>query len=574
MSVFHHARMDTRIDVGVPMRDGVRLSADIYTPRDQRGPFPVILRRTPYDNTTMGTAEDAAYFVQRGYAFVAQDCRGRYDSEGCFTPWVDEAQDGHDTIEWIGGQPWCDGNVGMHGPSYMGCVQWLAATGGSKFLKCLAPRIVGTSIYDEWMFPGGAFNLSFFLYWDMRMTGKSGQNLGLYNFDEIARLLPLRDIPERVGQPGTHLDLMFQHPSRDAFWKALAVEEDLSRVKVPILQVNGWYDYFLGGTIKGYSGMRKHGGSDVARSNQRLVVGPWQHGGNLRTNAGEEDFGFPSLLDPRALELRWFDKWLKGVANGIDTEPPVRLFIMAANVWREEAEWPPAGMRITPFYLHSRGSANGLRGDGALAMESPGDEPPDRYEYDPLNPAPTRGGNGYGPQLSLTTAGAGQSFGPLYAGSYDQRPVEARGDVLVYVTEPLAEDILVAGPVSLKLYASSDGEDTDFTAKLVDVHPGGYAVNLCEGIIRARYRESLESLKLLTPGKVEEFTIDMWATGNLFQKGHRIGLEVSSSNFPHFDRNPNTGHDFGVDAEIRVARQEVCHSRQYPSHLLLPVVPA
>ncbi len=575
MSVFQHAGMEVEVNAKVPMRDGVSLSTDIYRPRGIRGPFPVILRRTPYDNTSMGTAEDAAFFVQRGYAFAAQDCRGRYDSDGSFTPWVHEAHDGHDTIEWIGGQPWCDGSVGTHGPSYMGCVQWLAAGESSEYLKCMAPRIVGTSIYDDWSFMGGAFNLAFFLHWNLRMTGRSAQNTGLYNYDELARVLPLRNIPAEAGQTGTHLDLMFEHPSYDSWWKALSLNERLASVKVPILQINGWYDYFLGGTLKGFSGMSRQGGSESARHNQKLVIGPWYHGGNLRTNSGSVDFGFASLLEPRALELRWFDRWLKGTRNSVDDEPPVRLFVMGADEWREESEWPLARTQYTSFYLHSRGSANSFRGDGSLAAERPGDEPSDRYDYDPLDPVPTRGGNGYGPQLTLGgTTTAAQVWGPQYAGSYDQRPVEGRRDVLVYTTEPLAQDVEVTGPVVLHLFASTDGSDTDFTAKLVDVHPSGYALNVCQGILRGRYRESVEVATLLTPGKVEEFVIDMWATSNLFKRGHCIRLEVSSSNFPHFDRNPNTGHDFGSDAEIRVATQEVHHSRDYPSCLVLPLVPA
>lgn len=574
MSIFHHASVEVEIDVPVTMRDGVNLSVDIYRPRGQRGPFPVILRRTPYDNTAMGTAEDAAFFVQRGFAWVAQDCRGRFDSGGVFVPWVSEAEDGHDTIEWIGRQPWSDGNVGMHGPSYMGCVQWLAASQGSKYLKCIAPRIVGTSIYDDWMFVGGALHLSFLLHWNMRMTGRSDQNTGLYNHDELSRVLPLRSMPQLAGLSGKHLDLIFEHPSYDEWWKRLSVNEKFGDIQVPILQVNGWYDYFLGGTLRGYIGMREQGGTELARGNQKLVLGPWYHGGNLRTNAGGVDFGFSSMMEPRALEARWFDRWLKGSNNGVDTDPGVRIFVMGAEAWREEKEWPLARTEYTPYYLHSRGSANSVRGDGALSTELPGDENPDRYEYDPLNPVPTRGGNGYGPQLTLGGAtGTSQAFGPVYAGSYDQRPVEGRKDVLVYTTEPLEEDIEVTGPVLLQLFASSDAPDTDFTAKLVDVDAEGYAVNVCEGILRARYRESKTIVKLLRPGSVEEMTIDMWATSNLFKKGHSIRLEISSSNFPHYDRNPNTGHDFGADAELRVACQEVHHSRQHPSKIILPVIP-
>jgi putative CocE/NonD family hydrolase len=569
MSVFHAAGVEVRTDVKVPMRDGARLSADLYIPRGQAGPFPAILSRTPYDNTTQNDL--GYYFAQHGYVYVAQDTRGRYDSEGEFTPWVNEAADGHDTVEWIGRQPWCNGNVGTQGGSYLGFVQWAAATGGSQFLKCIAPRIIGDSLYDDLYYPGGALHLSFFLHWQLRMTGRSNQNLGIYNFSELYRTLPLQQLPKLVGkESSSHLSQFLEHPSYDAFWKKMSIKDQYNRVKAPVLHLNGWYDYFAGGTAHAYAGMRAHGGSETARLNQKMVFGPWYHGGNLRTNAGEADFGFDALVEPRAQELRWFNRWLKGERNGIDTERPVRLFLMGANGWREENDWPVPGTQPTAYYLHSRGRANTFRGDGALSTQKPtSDEPADGYAYDPLDPVPTLGGNGYGPQAAV----GAHTFGPQFSGGYDQRPVEGRQDVLVYSTEPLERDVEVTGPVSLVLYAASDATDTDFTAKLVDVHPGGYAVNVCDGIIRARYRQSRSEAKLLTPGRVEQYTVDLWVTGNVFKKGHRIRLEVSSSNFPHFDRNPNTGHDFGVDAEVRIARQEVHHNAQHPSHLVLPIVP-
>ena len=324
MSVFHHAGMDTLVDVKAPMRDGVHLSADIYLPRDQRGPFPTILRRTPYDNAAMGTTEDAAYFVQRGYAFVAVDCRGRFDSEGSFSPWVDEARDGHDTIEWVGGQPWCDGNVGMHGSSYMGCVQWLAASEHSEYLKCIAPRIVGTSIYDDWMFPGGAFHLSFFLHWNLRMTGRSSQNLTLYNYEELARVLPLREAPKRAGRGATHLDLLFEHPSYDSMWKSVSVNERMSQIKVPILQVNGWYDYFLGGTVRGFAGMRREGGTELARrsGDRRHRFGA----AVAEVDEGRDRVGLGTAVNARRIQRG--DRPQREVAHGIaqlGNDPPGKL---------------------------------------------------------------------------------------------------------------------------------------------------------------------------------------------------------------------------------------------------------
>ena len=280
------------------------------------------------------------------------------------------------------------------------------------------------------------------------------------------------------------------------------------------------------------------------------------------TNAGEVDFGRDSKLDLQEIELRWFDHWLKGEDNGAEREAPLRIFVMGTNEWRDEQDWPLARTRFTPYYFHSGGEANSLQGDGGLSPEPPADEPADHYVYNPAFPIPTRGGNTCcNPEL-------------VPWGAYDQRPLEHRTDILVYTSEPLAEDLEVTGPVVVKLYASTDGRDTDFTAKLVDVHPDGYAVNLCDNILRARYHESREYQKLLEPGEVYEFTIDLWVTSNVFFKGHRIRVDISSSNFPRFDRNPNTGNEFGRDAELRVARQTVLHDRAHPSNIVLPLIPA
>ncbi len=561
VSVFLSADMEARYNVKVPMRDGVNLSADIYFPRGAKGPFPVILGRTPYNNTTEESIESAVFYPQHGYVFVAQDVRGKNDSEGDFYAFANEFEDGHDTVEWIGAQPWCDGNVGMVGASYVGNVQWQAAVMGSKYLKTIVPRVIGHNMHEANRYIGGALHLSIAAMWALRHDGRTRQDIMVYNWEQLFSTLPVNDLDRRAGKRVDFYQDWVEHADYDDYWKALAVEERYEDVRIPVLQIGGWYDICAAGTFHNFVGMRARGGTKTARANQRAVVGPWIHSASSLTHAGEVDFGRESMLDLQEVELRWFDHWLKGIDNGAADDPPLRIFVMGANEWRDEREWPLARTELTPYYFHSRGEANSLFGDGELSTEAPAEETPDHYVYNPAFPVPTRGGNTCcTPEL-------------VPWGAYDQRPIESRTDVLVYTSAPLEEDVEVTGPVIVKLYASTDGRDTDFTAKLIDVHPDGYAVNLCDGILRARYHESREYQKLLEPGKVYEFTIDLWVTSNLFRKGHRIRVDISSSNYPRFDRNLNTGNDAGEDSEIRVAHQTVLHDREHPSHILLPIIP-
>ncbi|MDP6402883.1 MAG: CocE/NonD family hydrolase, partial [SAR202 cluster bacterium] len=339
-----------------------------------------------------------------------------------------------------------------------------------------------------------------------------------------------------------------------------SIERRYGDVKIPVLHIGGWYDICVFGTLKNFVGVRERGGSEAARNNQQAILGPWIHAASTYTHAGNVDFGKASLLDLQEVELRWFDHWLKGVDNGAEQDAPLRIFVMGTDQWRDEQEWPLARTVYTPYYLHSGGNANSQQGDGTLSTQAPADEAPDEYIYNPEFPVPTRGGNTCcNPDL-------------VPWGAYDQRPLEVRNDVLVYTSEPLGEDMEVTGPVIVKLFASTDGRDTDFTAKLVDVAPDGHAVNLCDGIIRGRYRESTATQKLLNPGEVYEFTVDLWVTSNVFLKGHRIRVDISSSNYPRFDRNPNTGNKFGQDSELRVAHQKVFHESARASHIILPVI--
>ncbi|MGQ9631733.1 MAG: CocE/NonD family hydrolase [bacterium] len=557
--VYRPAGVRMLFDVKVPMRDGVRLSADIYFPRWE-GPFPAILSRTPYDNTNL--ADAGVFFAQHGYAFIAQDVRGRFDSEGEFYPWVNEARDGYDTLEWVGGQPWCDGNVGMYGGSYVGMVQWLAASQGSSYLKTIVPEVIGSNPFESPHYTGGAFQLGVSSTWSLATSGRTAQKIDLYDWDRLFRTLPLRELDSAAGRNVPYLRDWIAHSTYDDYWKALSNQGRYQDVKVPVLHIGGWYDIFVKGTIDNFCGMRERGGSPTARENQKLIVGPWIHSASKLTYAGRVDYGTDSVLDLRAIELRWFDRWLKGIENGIMSEPPIKIFVMGKNIWRDEMEWPPSRARYTPYYFHSGGRANSLRGDGYISESQPRAENADEFTYDPQSPVTTTGGcTCCNPDI-------------LPWGARDQREVESREDVLVYTSDPLREDLEVTGPVKVILYASTDVPDTDFTAKLVDVDTTGYAVNICDGIIRTRYRESWENPKLLEPGKIYKFEIDLWATSNVFLRGHRIRVEVSSSNFPRFDRNLNTGGELGTEDRWQVAHQRIYHDAERPSHILLPIVPA
>jgi uncharacterized protein len=547
-----------QLDVKVPMRDGVTLSADMYLPNAQ-AQFPTVLIRTPYSNNIESMIEKGRRLAGAGYACVIQDCRGRWDSDGEYYPFR-EGEDGYDTQEWIGRQPWSNGKIGMAGGSYVGTVQWQSAPHRSKFLTCMAPRVICCDYYSGLVFPGGAFQLNVLMTWGMRTNGRTGQSIEFHNWTEAFRTLPVASMGEQAGRNLPFWKDWVEHASYDEYWEAINDEARWGEMVAPALNMGGWYDLYAAQTFANFNGLRLQGGSPAARQS-KLIVGPWPHALSVSSRTGDIDFGAHSMVDLEALELRWFDYWLKGIDNGIVDEPPLRLFIMGSKQWRDEYEWPLARTVWQKWYLHSDGSANTLRGNGSLSPQAPEDEAVDRFVYDPDYPVQTIGGNNCcSPHIV--------PWGP-----HDQRAVEMRSDVLCYTSQPLENDLEVTGPIQVVLYAATDGLDTDWTAKLVDVSPTGYAMNLCDGIIRARYRESFAQPTLLTPGKVYEYTIDVGVTGNLFRKGHRIRIEISSSNFPRFDRNLNTGHEFGADAEMRAAQQTVHHSAGYPSHILLPVIP-
>ncbi|MHB8648065.1 MAG: CocE/NonD family hydrolase [Thermomicrobiales bacterium] len=568
-------------NVPVPMRDGIVLFADVYRPAGP-GPYPTLLQRTPYDKQNSGAS---APFVLRamgsGYAVVVQDVRGRFESEGSFVAFVNERQDGYDTLEWLSAQPWCDGNVGMFGGSYVGLTQWQAAISGHPALKAIIPNVTAADYHAGWAYQGGAFQLGFNLSWTMsvlaintvirkRKEDPAAEAIfqalldGADNLPEEFMRLPLAG-HAILSEFAPYYDDWVNHPTYDDFWANLDVSTRHETLNVAAMNMGGWYDIFQKGTIDNFTGMRAKAPAAV-RERQRLMIGPWNHGGMVRGNPiGAYDFGMRStggVIDADGAQLRWHDRWLRGIENGVETEPPVRLFVMGSNRWRDEHEWPLARTDWQEWFLHSGGKANSVNGDGTLSRESPASEPPDAYVYNPRNPVPTMGGG--------LCCNAVVSQG----GAYDQRSVEAREDVLVYTTPPLEQPVEVTGPVKLILCASSSASDTDWTAKLVDVSPCGYARNLTDGILRARFRASMREGTPIVPGEVIEYEIDLWSTSNTFLPGHTIRLEVSSSNFPRFDRNPNTGELPGRSTEMVSALQTVFHSSEFPSRLVLPVIPA
>ncbi len=549
--------VDMRLGVKVPMRDGVNLSADIYLPRES-GPFPTVLVRTPYGKNSDGVIKKGRWLAQKGYVCVTQDCRGRWDSDGEYYPFR-EGKDGFDTQEWIGRQDWSDGKIGMSGGSYVGLVQWQSAPYRSEFLRCIAPRVITCDYHGGLAYPGGAFQLNVMMTWGMRTNGRTAQSIDYHNWTEAFRALPLKEMDEEAGRSLEFWKDWVAHPSYDSYWEEFNDERKWGEMAVPALNMGGWYDLYAPHTFINFNGLQQNGRTPESRQS-KLIVGPWPHALSASTQTGDIDFGSESMVDLDELELRWFDYWLRENENGIADEAPLRLFIMGINQWRDEHEWPLARTRWQKWYLDSEGNGNSLLGDGVLA-ESPANEPEhDMFVYDPKHPVQTMGGNNCcSPHIV--------PWGP-----YDQRPVEMRGDVLCYTSAPLEEEIEVTGPIEAVIYAATDGVDTHWTVKLVDVSPTGYAKNLCDGIIRARFRRSRSEAELLEPGEVYEYRIDLGVTGNVFLRGHRIRIEISSSNFPRFDRNLNTGNALGTDSEMRTAHQTVYHSRRYPSHILLPAI--
>ncbi|MDE2891672.1 MAG: CocE/NonD family hydrolase [Chloroflexota bacterium] len=558
-------------NIEIPMRDGVILRADLYRPEDADEPgkaVPGIVTRTPYDKEQSGAGlvavmPSALKLAERGYAVVVCDCRGRYASEGDFKPFHQEGPDGYDTIEWIAAQPWCDGNTAIYGPSYVGATTMLATREQPPSLRCAIPIITADDYYDGWTYQGGAFQLGFIGLWGsgVAATGYLQQNhtRPMEAAEEMTeavmgnafRLLgnrPLNTMPG-ISQDGVanYWHEWIEHETRDDYWESVRHSADYSRFQVPMLHIGGWFDIFGIGTVRNFRGIRDEGNPD-----QNLIMGPWAHT-NYDRWLGEMEFG-PTGAAAAANVIADINVFLDRHLKGGDQElPGVRWFLMGANEWRTDESWPPPNAEERSLYLASNGGATMHYGDGRLVDECPdNDQRWDEFMYTGYKPVITEGG-------STLQQGVG------LPGPRDQSRTESRDDVLCYTTEPLTEAVDVAGPVEVDIWFSSSQPDTDITAKLVDVLPDGKPVSLIDGIMRARFREGFDQEVLMTPGEVVKVTVDLASLGHRFDVGHRIRLEVSSSNYPRFMTNSNDGGSVNSATEMQPAINSIRRGGEHPS---------
>jgi uncharacterized protein len=561
-------QVHVELNLQVQMRDGVNLAADVYRPQAE-GKYPALLMRTYWGKHEPAKIQSALYFAARGYVVVLQDVRGRFDSGGVWTPYVNETQDGYDTQTWVGHQDWCNGSVGTYGESYDGFTALLPAPLHSPYVKTLIPFAnqqtnFGHLYNDGVLQLGTVFSAGLFMgghTMQPTIAGVYGGGIQLIDWDKVFRGLPLISTLDDI-EDVPWVKEWIRHDSYDDYWASYGLKGKYQDIQATALFVTGWYDNLVHESWKNFEGFHSQGGSPQVRQETKIIVGPWSHGSTKVTPGWDADFGSDANFDTNALFLRWLDYQLKGMKVGLGSEAPIRIFVMGANKWRFENEWPLARTKWTNFYLNSGGRANSLYGDGLLSTSLPAaqEAKADQYTYDPDHPVPTLGG-----QIAIF---------PDVWGARDRRAVQRRDDVLVYTTAPLSEDVEVTGPVNAVVYASSSAVDTDFTAALTDVYPDGRAVHICEGIRGARFRESLEHPTVIVPGKVYKYEISLWETSNVFKAGHRIRVDISSSNFPRYARNQNTGKPFGMSAEVNIAHQTIFHNTEYPSHLVLPVIPA
>jgi uncharacterized protein len=541
-------------DQRVPLRDGISLSADVYLPVSA-GRLPTIVQWTPYESTRERFIAWGVWFARQGYAAVVVDVRGRYESDGAFTAWVHDGQDAHDTLTWAAAEPWSNGRIGTWGRSYGGLVQWQLAHLGHPNLECIAPQVIHDDYFWDGYWTGGAFQLSLTLgaaaLWSSAISLITGANAGdIVLSDRVVGHLPLIELDEvTIGRKVDYWRLWWEHQVNDEYWQQFRHRPDA--VQVPIFQQGGWFDPYSGSHLRSFAGIGD-------RLPNRVLMGPWSHEEEVETFRGDVDLS-PGVTVIREHELVFYDRFLKDVDNGWDERPPLELYVLGADEWRAEHEWPLARTEPTPWYLRS---------GGGLSRDEPGaDEPADRYVYDPADPVPTVGG-----VSSVLTMTQGAQT-PVRPGPLDQRELERRDDVLVYSSEPLDRSLEVIGPVEMILYAASSARDTDWLVRLCDVYPDGRSIVLTEGIIRARYRNSNEgdSTELLEPNEIAEYRIRLYPVANVFHPGHMLRIDVTSSSFPRFSRNLNTGEDVGTGTRMEVARQSVLHTAAYPSHVALPV---
>ena len=551
-------RLHVRVlkDIMIPMRDGVRLCSDIYLPK-QCGKYPAILTRLPYGKREWGGSEpvQGKFWARKGYAYIAQDVRGKYKSEGRWEPFVSEADDGYDTIDWISKQPWCNGKIGLSGSSYLGYASLAATVSGHPNIVCVAPGWTAMDIYGVWMYKGGAFCLQTMGSWLIGEEHRKEQNDLLLDYWH----LPLTSLGKAAGLKDAHFRQCLEHPQRDAYWARINLNESYDKITIPMLHMGGWYDIFLKGTLDDWAGMCGHG-SGAAKGNQWLVIGPDDHGSTQSSTGriGRLVIGKCRVDQTVEMTVGFFDHWLKGIDNGFEKSDRVKIFVVGDNVWRNETRWPLERMTPIDYYIHSGGKANSLTGDGTLSTEPPVSEPPDTYLYDPADPV----------RQSLD-----ETLWYLARSMKDRSQIEGRSDVLVYTSSELPSDMEITGPISVRLFASSTSEETDFMAKLVDVFPDGYAHMIQEGALRANPMQSDTAGYQRLSGRKFELNIDLTATSHVIKIGHRIRLEVTSSDFNRYARSLNVSDSHGRDVNCIKATQTVYHDSERPSRVILPLIP-
>ncbi|WP_036344033.1 CocE/NonD family hydrolase [Mycolicibacterium aromaticivorans] len=572
-------------DVPARMRDGTVLRADVYRP-DSSDPVPVILMRTQYGKSGAQVQpsryQTPDWFASHCYLVVIQDVRGQGTSGGTFSEFSHDRDDGYDSVEWAAALPGSNGKVGMYGSSYVGATQWLAATESPPHLVTIVPANTASDYYDGWMYEGGEFRLAFVQPWALGLATTAAENrhddstaaalkAAAADSTRWLNFLPYRALPPlQPANPAVapwYFDWI-AHSTRDDYWRQWSIRDRYPSVRVPVLDVEGWYDAFLAGGVENFTGMVKSAATPEARANQRLVIGPWDHLDWGRPGSEPapllKDIGPAGATPINELMLQWYDHFLKGMNNGVNGTsggtPRVDYFLMGANRWKSAPSWPLPQTQWARYFLSGDGQMDSRTGTLTTAATAVG-QTPDHYVYDPTDPAPSVGGHSC----------CGARSGPQ--GPYDQIPVEQRSDVLVYSSDPLSADTEVTGPVTVDLWASSSAVDTDFTAKLIVVKPDGDAINLNNGIVRTAFRDSLSDPRPGVANQPYEYHIAIWPTSYEFGAGDRIRVEISSSDYPQFAPNPNTGEPFGQSAATQQATQTIWHDAAHPSAVVIPVIP-
>ncbi len=561
------------MNVKIPMRDGIKLAIDIFRPSAE-GKFPVILVRTPYGSEIAKYSDKGKYFARRGYVYTVQDCRGKHDSEGDWDGQRSETKDGYDTLNWLGTQPWSSGSVGMMGASYLGLVQWQVSFTQNPYLKALVPMVAPVTLNNVPYECLGASKSPLGLSWLVTTDGRINQNVDAYDWEKIFWHLPLFELPELLGR-----NIPFWEKSlrlKRGFWEEYLLsaaegkwtekieqkteyENLYEKVQVPIMQITGWFDGSSGISLYNYNQVKRMSKNEIGKNNQRIIIGPWSHFFNVSSTVGSINFGENSVIDLDNMVLRWFDKWLKDIPNGIEKEAPLFLFLMGKNEWREVTEWPLPNTKYVSYYLHSSGSANSLNGSGKLSIEVPDNELPDTYIYDPADPTP-----------AITD---GENMTLAASGPEDIRHIENREDVLTYTSPILKKDLEVTGDVSFTLYVSTSAPETDFIVRLLDVHPNGKSYSVYCTYTGGMSTRCVQSYEDGPNGeKILKLESGLMPTSQLFLAGHRIRIDICSAAFP-LVRNLNTGKDYARGTEINVANQVIYHDHKYASHIVLPVVP-